>query len=161
MPKKSDTSYKEVRTKYNQFIIKGKGEECYANFTKNGNLHNTSCLSLTNSKGIKILCTKHKSVCKTEYELVSTLGRNNSNYFTTKKGTRFRVTYNKHGAKLKSKSFTIYLGKDCDVSSPEFGNGIWRDGREMGFIIQFKNREIIFLKQQILIDNNAKLFKVQ
>jgi len=153
---KPNASYAIAKSPYNKYIIKGNGEECYANFTKNGKLYNTTCLSLTNSKGIKILCTKHKSVCKTEHELVSRVSSNNSNYFTTEKGTNFRVKYNKHGAILKSKSFTIYLGKDCDVSSPEFGTGTWRDGRELGFSIYFKNKEIVFPRQQILIRNNAK-----
>ncbi len=81
---------------------------------------------------------------------------NSSKYFTSEKGTRFRVVYNKHGAILKSKSFTIYLGKSCDTSSPEFGTGTWKDGRHMGFSIQFNNKEIVFPKQQISIKNNAK-----
>jgi len=138
------------------FIIKGNGEECYASFTKKGKLYRTNCLSLSNSKGIKILCTKHKKICKTEYELVSDVGSSRPNYFITEKGTKFRVTYNKHGAILKSRSFTIYVGKSCDVTSSAFGTGIWKDGRHMGFSIQFNNKEIVFPKQQIHIKNNAQ-----
>lgn len=81
---------------------------------------------------------------------------NSSKYFTTEKGTHFRVVYNKHGAILKSKSFTIYLGNSCDTTSPEFGIGTWKDGRHMGFSIQFNNKKIVFPMQQILIKNNAK-----
>lgn len=81
---------------------------------------------------------------------------NKPKYFITEKGTRFRVVYNKHGAILKSNSFTIYLGKSCDVSSAEFGVGRWKDGRHMGFSIQFNNSEIVFPRQQLLIKNNAK-----
>ena len=81
---------------------------------------------------------------------------NNTRYFKTEKGTRFSVVYNKHGAILKSKSYTIYLGKSCDAISQRFGSGKWRDGRHMGFSIQFQNKEIIFPMQQILIKNNIE-----
>jgi len=155
---KATNSYKVVGTRFTEYTIRGNGEECKVTYdTKNNNyLYKTNCLRLTNSKGVKILCTKHKKICKTEYELVSSVGTSNSNYFTTEKGTNFRVTYNKHGAILKSKSFTIFLGKSCDVTSPQFGNGIWKDGRHMGFSIQFNNKEIVFPRQQIRIKNNAK-----
>ncbi len=152
-----DNNIMKTRTKSGNTIykIRGNSEECTAIFTKDGNLYDTTCLSLINSKGTKILCTKHKKICKTENELIVLINDNYNNILTTDKGTNFKVTYNKDGAILNSKSFTIYLGNKCDASSPQFGQGSWRDGRHMGFSIQFIDKDIVFSGQQLLIQNNA------
>lgn len=46
-----------------------------------------------------------------------------SGTIVTNKGTVFKDTKNKHGHILKSRSYTIYVGKDCDVDSPQLGKG--------------------------------------
>lgn len=138
------------------FTIEGNGKQCYAIFTKEGQLHGTDCLSLTNSKGIRILCTEHKKVCKTEHELIYDKSPHDNNVFVTDKGTRFGVAYNKHGAIFKSKSFTISVGNSCDLTSSHFGRGTWRDRGKLGFSLFFKNKVIIFSNQQIHINNNGQ-----
>ncbi|MCG7626494.1 hypothetical protein MHM88_01650 [Epibacterium sp. MM17-32] len=37
----------------------------------------------------------------------------------------YSVEKNKNGAILRSAGVTLYLGKDCDAYSPEFGQGRW------------------------------------
>ena len=279
-----DMSYKQMDTKFDVYLIKGAGEECEVTVGNKEWIDTTTCLSLTNSKGIKILCTKKKKMCKTESEFlnfVNPLGtakdtsentnefrvlkrwvnahniqdmneiknlysnkityygkklprnkcikdkkrvlskypqfrvrtdnieyisvtptitkvtfdkyvkfsskkkekmypsyllvdlasnlilvegdtvtdknikKNKVTYVTTK-GTEFKTKFNEHGAVLKSKSLTIYLGNDCDASSPQFGNGSW-DWANAGFSVYFENKEIIFGNyQELLIENDGK-----
>jgi hypothetical protein len=58
-------------------VIEGNGEKCYANMNyKNGYegyIIKTSCRQITNSKGVKILCTKNKRICKTMSEISALL----------------------------------------------------------------------------------------
>lgn len=255
----------------NDYTIKGNGEECKLTYdSEDKTLIHTTCLSLTNSKGINIFCSKKKRICKTENEILNLLNpqiekqnfdnnvlkqwvnahntldmnqltnlyskeityygkklprnkciedkkrvlgkypqfrvrveniqyisvtptltkitfdkyikfnfkkkekmypsyllidltsnsiivegdtvtdknikKNKSTYVTTK-GTEFKTIINKHGAVLKSKSFTIYLGKDCDVSSPQFGEGTWKRDKG-GFYLTFNEGKNITFKNQ-------------
>ncbi len=66
-----DMSYKQMDTKFDVYLIKGRGEECEVTVGKKEWIDSTTCLSLTNSKGIKILCTKKKKMCKTESEFLN------------------------------------------------------------------------------------------
>jgi hypothetical protein len=40
-------------------------------------------------------------------------------------GIKYTMTTNKNGVVLKSKTETIYLGKDCDAYSRRYGKGTW------------------------------------
>ncbi len=51
-------------------IIKGNGEQCKVYMHFEGIILETNCLQLTNSKKIKIFCTKQKKICKTEKEVI-------------------------------------------------------------------------------------------
>ena len=51
--------------------IKGNSESCVLNFSANGNIDKQNCLSITNSKGVKIFCTPKKKMCKTYKEIYS------------------------------------------------------------------------------------------
>lgn len=53
-------------------------------------------------------------------------------------GTLYQVEINKHGAKLESASDTLYLGRDCDALSPQYGRGKW-SWANGGFRVQFVN----------------------
>ena len=66
-----DMSYKQMDTKLDVYLIKGRGEECEVTVGNKEWIDSTTCLSLTNSKGIKILCTKKKKMCKTESEFLN------------------------------------------------------------------------------------------
>ena len=52
-----------------EMLIRGEGEECKVSMDKTGALTGTSCLQITNSKGIKILCTSNKKMCKAVDEM--------------------------------------------------------------------------------------------
>ncbi|MDO4251168.1 MAG: hypothetical protein Q4C68_06630 [Moraxella sp.] len=41
------------------------------------------------------------------------------------KGTEYRITYNAHGAALRSSTDVIYLGSSCDAKSSKYGTGKW------------------------------------
>lgn len=51
------------------YIVQSAQEACKVWFNKQGEVAKTTCLSLTNSKGVRILCTHKKTICKTELEL--------------------------------------------------------------------------------------------
>ena len=52
------------------YTIRGNSEECSITYDASDNtLISSTCISLTNSKGVKIYCTKNKKVCKTEQEI--------------------------------------------------------------------------------------------
>lgn len=147
---------------YDVYTLNGKNEKCYVTYNEYDSIKNTSCLSITNSKGIKILCTKNKSICKTINEfLIARKGRvkkdtktksisNKSKHFTTSKGTVFKAKYNKDGAVLKSNSITLYIVKACDAISPQFGKGTWHQNKQ-GFYLSFNNgKNIDFPNYSIL-----------
>lgn len=75
--------------------------------------------------------------------------------YTAGDGVKFSATYNENGAILKSKRSTIYMGKNCDASSPEHGTGTWNWGSK-GFKIDFTGKSIGFPKQKIDIGDNDK-----
>ena len=77
-------SYQLTGVTYFDYTIKGNGEECDVTYRENKKLVDTTCLSLTNSKGIKIYCTKTKKICKTQLELDEFVNPPNSNSTTTK-----------------------------------------------------------------------------
>ena len=58
--------------------IKADKEECFITyFTSDYDILDNDCLKTSNSKGIKIFCTKNKKVCKTENELKKLLKEKN------------------------------------------------------------------------------------
>lgn len=75
--------------------------------------------------------------------------------YKSKDGVKFNATYNESGAILKSKRSTTYMGKNCDVSSPEYGTGTW-GWDSKGFKIDFQGKSILFPKQKINIEDNDK-----
>lgn len=54
------------------YMLEGNGEKCIMTFKNESNkpiLLSSTCSSIVNSKGIRILCTKNKKICKTESEV--------------------------------------------------------------------------------------------
>ena len=49
--------------------LQGNGETCKLYFSSDGSIDNNSCLSIVNSKGLKIYCTPRKKMCKTYNEI--------------------------------------------------------------------------------------------
>ena len=146
---------------WTQIKLHGQNEVCnisIRDFPIHGNriqIDSRTCVSMTNSKNKFIICTKKKTICKVEDEIlnfiINTPTKNKSkqsNILITQKGTIFKSSVNTHGAILKSKSFTIYLGKSCDVSSPQLGDGIWEQNKNKNknknnFNIRFDNGKIV------------------
>ncbi len=62
-----------IDTDVANMLIKGNGEQCKVSMNSNGVLLRTDCLQITNSKGVKILCTKKKKMCKTVSEMSNAL----------------------------------------------------------------------------------------
>ena len=52
-----------------EVLLRGNGGYCSAWVNSMGIVEETDCIRLTNSKKIKILCTKKKEICKTEKEV--------------------------------------------------------------------------------------------
>ncbi len=59
-------------------LIRGNGEQCRVSIDSMGTLVWTNCLQLTNSKRVKILCTKKKKICKTVNEMRNALNSTHS-----------------------------------------------------------------------------------
>ena len=66
--KKIDEQYGDLGL-YETFLLKSNHEQCRYTLLHGDKLIETSCLTMTNSKGKKILCTKTKKICKTTKEL--------------------------------------------------------------------------------------------
>lgn len=54
-----------------EVLIQGNSEKCKASIDSTGELIETTCKRLTNSKNIELLCTEKKSVCKTIKEVAN------------------------------------------------------------------------------------------
>ena len=64
-------------------------------------------------------------------------------------GIDYQYQRNTNGAVLRSSVATIYLGKDCDAVSPQYGNGTW-SWANGGFLISFENGNSLgFPRQEI------------
>lgn len=65
----------------------------------------------------------------------------------------YSVERNQNGAVLRSPNATLYLGKDCDAYSPEYGRGRW-GWANAGFSVSFpaKGRFFAFLRQDTPVE---------
>ena len=82
------------------------------------------------------------------------IGKNNFDYYDGK-GVGYKSQKNNNGMIFKSSDLTIYIGKSCDVYSPEIGNGNWKL-IDQGFIIYIGDNAIYFPRQTLDIDNANK-----
>lgn len=139
-------------------LLNGNGEQCIIRHNNKNRIINTTCLSFKNSKNINILCTKKKKICKTEKEVTNyifSLNMNNKSELrykkidtlTTRKGTVFKDIKNQHGHILKSRSYTIYVGRDCDISSPQLGKGYWNTDQYGSYI--YVGKKVISFDKKI------------
>ncbi len=69
----------------------------------------------------------------------------------------YHVQINEHGAILKSEEADelLFIGKDCDVSSPKHGKGKWKFS-DAGILVQFQDRRFVFGRQKLAIPNSGK-----
>jgi len=51
--------------------IQGNGEKCMVSLTSTGDIEESTCRILTNSKNVQIFCTRRKKICKTHSEIYS------------------------------------------------------------------------------------------
>jgi hypothetical protein len=68
-------------------------------------------------------------------------------------GTKtYDVSYNDHGAVLSTGRERIYLGRNCDAASKNYGGGSWGQANG-GVLIKFKQTDIAFARQSIDLPN--------
>jgi len=73
--------------------------------------------------------------------------------YTDSNGREYLTSFNKHGAVMKSKKHTLYLGKNCDASlNGEKGEWEWANA---GFEVRFKDKTIVF-RGELLIENDGE-----
>ncbi|PRZ48000.1 hypothetical protein [Tritonibacter scottomollicae] len=67
--------------------------------------------------------------------------------------SEFSVVRNNNGAVLRSSGVTLYLGKDCDAYSPQFGQGLW-GWANAGFGVSFpaKGKFFSFERQETPVE---------
>lgn len=69
--------YTDGGYEYQDYVIQGNGEDCLFSVDLTDNvILNETCIKHINSKGLKIFCTKNKTVCKTLNELNSLIKLN-------------------------------------------------------------------------------------
>jgi hypothetical protein len=68
-------------------------------------------------------------------------------------GVEYKMTKNKHGVVLKSKSATISLGKNCDAYSPQYGKGTW-GWANGGVTVELEKKSIGFPRQDSPFDDS-------
>ncbi len=137
-------------------IIKGHGEECSVSLSATGKIVKTNCLQLTNSKKVKILCTKNKKMCKTVSEIKTSLF--NSTYQTSYNcdkavtQTEKDICNSRSVSTLDYKLGNNYLAMKKMMSADEFTALIaiqkeWIENRELkcGKFDTFKKREACIL----------------
>jgi hypothetical protein len=71
-------NYDESNSVATAQIVDRQGGACTTTFYMSESIKSSSCIRLTNSKGIKILCTPKKRICKTQTEVVQFLFSNNA-----------------------------------------------------------------------------------
>lgn len=65
-------------------------------------------------------------------------------------------TQNEHGFVLKSSSSTLYLGKDCDAMSPEYGDGKWFWNSSDGISVILDKKDFSFNSGSLYEDGRCK-----
>ena len=73
--------------------------------------------------------------------------------YTDGSGVEYIMTKNKNGVVLKSRIATIYLGKNCDAYSPQYGKGTW-GWANGGVIVELEKKRIGFPRQDSPFDDN-------
>ncbi|HFU76723.1 MAG TPA: hypothetical protein ENK66_10810 [Arcobacter sp.] len=63
---------------------------------------------------------------------------------------------NQHGFVLKSSSSTLYLGKDCDAMSPEYGDGEWSWNSSDGISVILDKKDFSFNSGSLYDDGRCK-----
>jgi len=110
-------SYQQAGVTYFDYTIKGNNEECDVTYQENKKLTDTTCLSLTNSKGMKIYCTETKKMCKSQSELDNFVNPPSLNDTTTQISKILKSwakAHNDNDMKLLSSLYTkelTYYGK--------------------------------------------------
>jgi uncharacterized protein YecT (DUF1311 family) len=68
-------------------MIHGNGEKCMISLTSIGDIEESSCRILTNSKNVQIFCTRRKKICKTHREIYNFMqnSTNSQNYYSSPK----------------------------------------------------------------------------
>ena len=61
--------YKKAKSIQKVELKDKRGNTCYVKMNRSGNVVRTSCVGLTNSRGVRIVCTYKKRMCKTENEI--------------------------------------------------------------------------------------------
>lgn len=72
----------------------------------------------------------------------------NQNKYTSDDGAYYKYDLNYNGAILTASDHTIYIGKDCDAYSPQYGSGTW-SWNSSGFYLKIGNYSFYFSNQKI------------
>jgi hypothetical protein len=73
--------------------------------------------------------------------------------FVDSAGTLYTMTKNRNGIVLKSNKAILYLGKNCDAYSPQYGKGTW-GWANGGVLVGLEKKTIGFPRQDSPFDDN-------
>lgn len=68
-------------------------------------------------------------------------------------GVGYTMAKNMNGIVLKSKTVTLYLGKNCDAYSPKYGKGTW-GWANGGVTVELEKKRIGFPRQDSPFDDS-------
>ena len=106
-----DVSYQLFGVTYSDYTISGNGEDCSVTYGEDEKIVDTTCLSSTNSRGVKIFCTKHKKICKTEKEINDFVNPPNDNSPYRKVSKVLRKWVKAHNTKDMNLLSKLYADK--------------------------------------------------
>ncbi len=99
-----------------EVLIRGNGGYCSAWMDSLGDVSTTDCIRLSNSKKIKILCTKKKEICKTEKEIYAYLRKKLSSPQENKDTEYQKVRVNTRSGVYVAENSQLVIEKTGDVS---------------------------------------------
>ena len=111
--------------------------------------------SITNNEASVDAATAAADAAAITSSARQTNGVTDQNSYVDSLGVNYQYEKNNSGAVLRSSTATFYLGKDCDVISPQYGNGTW-SWANGGFMIDFGSAGSLgFPRQEIDAGNGA------
>jgi hypothetical protein len=119
-----------INLKIGKVLLKGQDESCKITMDVMATITYTNCKRLTNSKGVKILCTKRKSMCKTEKEVDNFIYRDN--YILKETLTQLNLENLQDMSYYKARKLILKAGYTPRINPnpPQFGqaNKLYKHG---------------------------------
>jgi len=131
---------------YTEVLLRAKSESCHIHIENIHHIKKTSCTQFTNSKHMKIICTPHKKICKTEKELFAYIAQNAKSTHNTllKEGSYSWHKANSEASLHIQKKHHIFTIKGDALSGTQ--NKYGPNMGELAFTASMKNSTLVYHK---------------